>query len=430
MTWNPSIILAHKQYAGPDPQETMRTLSGLALHGLQRQQVEATLADLAFKRDRQNMADALVRQYAGAPPAELVKAFRQAGLASEAREAETHAVDVARGKAQYEAALATLDEATRKKEREQDTKLVTIMYGAKTPEDWEQRKAFAAKQGIPQEKLDGLGVFAPGRDEQFRNLVISPEEQVKLAETERHHRKMEARPTAAGLPPIILGEGGAQYFAPTRVGGTATPIPDPTGKQVVKPTAASTPKPLPKAEADALSELAEAARVARGLADRFKDEYAGKGFTGGAKQAYGQTFGSFADKGTQEFTEFWADYAKEVDLPQRNKTFGASLSAGEKSSWEGAKNIKSANEPEMVRAHLEKMAAIAEEKLAKRGRAAAKSGYAPDAVEQYAGPLGLESRAANTEAVTVRRKSDGLTKTLTPEAAQKYLRDPGFERVE
>lgn len=236
MAWDPSIILQHRQYTGPDANETMRTLADLAMRGTQQRQAEASLAEMVRKQQRQAQYEGLVQQNAAAPPAELVRQLRQAGLIQEAQDAEMHDANIQKGRAQYEQALAAMGEIERKKEREQDTDLVNTMYGAKGPEDWEARKQFALKRGIPAQKVEGLGEFAPGRDEYFRNIIIPADKQVELAETKRHHEASEK--IQQERPPTMIplvGDGGAYFGWNPRTGAPATPVTDDTGKPVVKP---------------------------------------------------------------------------------------------------------------------------------------------------------------------------------------------------
>lgn len=241
MPFDPSIILGFKQYTGPDANETMRTLSQLALQGVQQRHAEATLADLAYQRQRQMTADDVTRQYATAPPEQLVQAFRKKGLTKEAQDAEAHAAEVQNHRAQYDYHMSQVDEATRKREHEQNTFIASTVGDATTPEEWEAGKVFLRQQGVPAQKIDALGDFTPGKPKIIKNMVIAPDKQMEAAETERHHREEEKRP--AGVPILVQGQDGSQFLAP-RVGGPAKQILDENGNPILKPAAGGGDKPL------------------------------------------------------------------------------------------------------------------------------------------------------------------------------------------
>lgn len=193
-------------------------------------------------------------------------------------------------------------------------------------------------------------------------------------ETKRHNRIMEARPT----PTVYLQGQGGQWFGVNTVGGgPATPLTDNTGNPVIKPEPT---KQLSAEEKNALQSLTTEAQSIATLASRFKDDYAGDGPIGNAKTAAASVAGSWAPEKEQEIASFWADFASLIDLPQRNKIFGASLSEGEKAAWESAKNIKRSSDPASVRRKFAELADIANRKLAARREALLAEGYTPEAV--------------------------------------------------
>lgn len=347
------------------------------------------LGSMLRQRQQEDLAANITKQFAGAPPEQLVQAFQKAGLAKEAQAAEMHAQQLAASKAQYWHHLGQLDETTRKREHEQDSELATIFYGSQSPEDWEQRKAFALQRGLPKQKVEGMGGFDPGRATILKNMVIPPSKQIDQAEQERHNRENEARPVPGmmPMPVLVTGEGGVQQVIPDLRQPTkpvVTPT-DATGKPIVKPTAT---KPLSDKNIETLKDLHGQVQVADDLLAEFKDGFAGKGLTGGAQVALAQELGSTGSPDQQALAKFWANFSKMVDLPERNKTFGASLSTGEKSSWEGAKSIKPGSDPKLVREQLAKMKQIASDVRQRLGRTLAKDGKNVEAIEEWTGPLG------------------------------------------
>lgn len=169
---------------------------------------------------------------------------------------------------------------------------------------------------------------------------------------------------------IVVGPDENLYRIPTR-GKDAMPqaVPSPKGGGGFKKDV-----DLSTAESKDFSELASEFRNMEQLKSRFRDEYAGKGLTGGAEQWLAGKLGSAGTRGQQEFAKFWADFARLVDLPQRNAIFGASLTETEKSSWEQAKNIKPGTDPAIVRQAFDDLMEIVKRRLSMRGEAAISRG--------------------------------------------------------
>lgn len=206
------------------------------------------------------------------------------------------------------------------------------------------------------------------------------ERQAKIdAEQERHHRALENRPPSNVYLP---GPGGQYFVMPDRGPVAATGVVDESGNPVARP---EPPKQISAAEKDTLQELTADARAFHDLGARFKDEYAGGGALGGLRTAAASAAGSWAPEKEQETVSFWADFARLIDLPQRNRVFGASLSPGEKASWESAKNIKRGSDPALVRRTFQELGAIADRKVEERAQALLAEGYKPDAVGALTG---------------------------------------------
>ena len=94
-------------------------------------------------------------------------------------------------------------------------------------------------------------------------------------------------------------------------------------------------KPLSPAQEKAALELGSMRSNLRMLTDTFKDEYSGD-VRASLERGIGQAAGGLAPKSTQDMTRWWADQAMFDELPQRHELFGATLTAGEKQSWNAA----------------------------------------------------------------------------------------------
>jgi hypothetical protein len=86
MSWDPSIILGFKQYTGPDPDQTARTLSQLGLQDVQRQHAQASLSDLLDQQGRTRSLRGIYASNAGNPQS-LASALATAGFPEEAAQA-------------------------------------------------------------------------------------------------------------------------------------------------------------------------------------------------------------------------------------------------------------------------------------------------------------------------------------------------------
>jgi hypothetical protein len=144
---------------------------------------------------------------------------------------------------------------------------------------------------------------------------------------------------------IIEGPGGQLFRVPTK-GPDLTPKPiggPGGGDKFIKD------KDLSPAAGRDLSEVASDVLAFEEIGRSFKDDYAGMGLTSGLQVGAAKSLGSMGTSGQQEMAEFWKSFDRLINLPQRNKMFGASLTPGEKSSWEQAQNLSAKSDPKIVR---------------------------------------------------------------------------------
>lgn len=202
-----------------------------------------------------------------------------------------------------------------------------------------------------------------------------------LEESTRHNKAMER--LGGGRPSVqfLIGDGGAHMMVDPRT-GRATPVVGPDGKPVKKPPTRPTTRPVPVGEKQDLLTQSETLREVKSLQGRFKDDFAGKGMLAGVKDWANSLAGSWGSEGMQNDAAFWADFKMFVDLPERHKKFGASLTPSEQRSWESAKNLNSKSDPRIVKAQFEKMARMLQEKVSDHGEALLEEGYKPAAVNK------------------------------------------------
>jgi hypothetical protein len=356
MAWDSRIILAGQQYTGPDPIQTVRTM-----------------ADLARNQHAMGIAE---------------RELELRGGQVRAQSAKTHQDMI----------------------REQAEMLARPLRGVKDQAGLDAAFLSYRQAGIPDELLAQLPrEYNDQTAPIFKSIAsmgISSERQAQMEqederfeEVKRHNKAMESRPSAGAFPaPIIMMDqsGNPMFVAPPRIapGSPAVPAVGPDGKPLVpKSSAGAKLKPLTKGDTDRLEELRGQKDSFTELGATFKREFAGGGPLGTAAVAKDAVMGSLASKEGQERAAWWANFAKWVDLPERNKTFGASLSAGEKASWESAKNIKPGNDPELIEKQIKKMNEVIDAVAKRRGRSLAKGGYSLESIEEYTGPLGLDGAA-------------------------------------
>lgn len=373
-----SIILGANK---TDPTSGVRTLADLAMQRQQVQQSQATLADLLQRQQRAATLESIYRQNAGSPDA-LPHALMRGGYGQEAYGAQDQASQLRTQAAQQAKLVREIQDAQRKQ-------LGELFYGVKDQSGWD-----GALQQVPEMYR---GMIPPTFDakvaQRLSDLAIPAEKRADLArqrardeESARHNKAMEGRPP--GMMPIILGEGGAQYFS-NPLTSRATPITGPDGAPIVKPQAKAG-RALTKGDRDALEHSFGEASSLGALMDRFKDSYAGKGAAGKTLVDLNKKLGSWASDDAQEEANFWADFQGSFDLSRRNKLFGASLTPGEQAAWEGAKTITPNSKPAVVRKALKDLQDAAISSARRRGRSLAKDGFSADAIEEFTGPLGLD----------------------------------------
>jgi hypothetical protein len=176
---------------------------------------------------------------------------------------------------------------------------------------------------------------------------------------------------------IVEGDGGALYRVPTKGPDlTPKPIPAPGGKG----GAFIKDKDLSPAAGRELADLAAEFRNFEALRSSFKDDYAGMGLTGGVQTGLARGLGAAGTSGQQQLAAWWKDFDRLVNLPQRNEMFGASLTPGEKASWEGAQNISPKSDPKIVKAAFAKLHGIVERKIRGRGEALVADGFGAEVI--------------------------------------------------
>lgn len=229
----------------------------------------------------------------------------------------------------------------------------------------------------------------------------------QFGESSRHNRAMEAR---AQPPPyvIVQGEGGGQFYSdPRNPTKPAIPVTGPDGQPIMKPPR-NAGKPVPQWAATQLKEIAGEVNSLDTLSSRFKDDYAGGGPGGALATSIYAKLGSAGSKGMQEQASFWSDYEKMINLPERNKVFGASLSEGEKAAWDAARNIRPGVAPELVRQKLAELRGIYQANMQRIAAGLEADGFNAEAIGSYAGGKLGEAQAPSAPAGgTVRKFTRG-----------------------
>ena len=222
----------------------------------------------------------------------------------------------------------------------------------------------------------------------------------RAQETARHNRAMEARPPSF---PVIVGGEGLQYRVdPRNPSAPAVPVVDPSGAPITAPKSRANSPRLTDQSKKGLAEAADTFESVDRLSRTFRPEYAGGGLIGETKTAASKALGSWASQGAQDAAAFWADWDKLVNLPERNAVFGASLSAHEKASWEGARNVKPGADPALVMRKLKEIREIARRRGAALARSATSEGYDAEAVKELTrGNFGEGDGSAATPAAEV-----------------------------
>lgn len=138
MAFDPRIILAHQQYTGPDPHETMRTLSQLALQRTQQQHHQTTLAGLLEQRQQEQALRGIYAQNAQSPQA-LPSALMAGGFGKESlavgdqfAETDKRRADMAKAIAEYQA--------------QEQKRVGEAFYGVKDQGSWSAARSIVPEQ--------------------------------------------------------------------------------------------------------------------------------------------------------------------------------------------------------------------------------------------------------------------------------------------
>lgn len=198
----------------------------------------------------------------------------------------------------------------------------------------------------------------------------------------------------------VVGPNGEIFVVPIQghERGTAIPVGAPGGGALKKD------KDLQPAEGEKLTALASEYRNMEGLLGQFKDQFAGKGMLGGLEVSGAQKLGSWGSKNQQALAQWWSDYQRILELPQRNQIFGASLTETEKKSWAAAQNIKPGSDPEVVRQSFATVMGIIKRKLQARGQSLIADGYSPQVISAATNGLVSGEGASETPAESPRPK--------------------------
>ena len=112
-------------------------------------------------------------------------------------------------------------------------------------------------------------------------------------------------------------------------------------------------KPLPANVMKPMTELENATQAITATAAAYKPEFGGLG------GAMSKIAGTYVPGVSTEAANFWKDYAKQTQLPERHASFGATLPKGELSAWRDA-DIFPGMAPKLIQENLAKRAAIAQ----------------------------------------------------------------------
>jgi len=133
------------------------------------------------------------------------------------------------------------------------------------------------------------------------------------------------------------------------------------------------------------------------LTRTFKDDYAGAALDtlGSAENAVQRKFSGF---GTPGQASWWQEMAR-LDMIERNKYFGASLTNGEKEAW-AATTVTPGMDPKLVRENLKARREIVEKALARTTATLRAGGYRP---AQINAALGVYAKQFSPEQITAKQ---------------------------
>lgn len=426
--FDPSLILSQNQPERLDIAGSLQ--SGMAL------------GDLIHKRQRESALTNIYRQ-SGGDPASLSSLLLKSGFGPEAFAAQDQAAQM-----EQQRAMAAAHNATAQKAKADVLTSQLAAFGQAYRNVKDTAGARMAKQsllqaGFPPEHVamlpDEYNDQTAPQLEQFKSFAMSAKDAAQLEhqkadleERTKYHEGMLKRPS--GMPALTLVQtaDGYQLVNTRDPKAPAAPALGQDGQPIKPPEKPKSSRPLTKSDRDSLDSFRGQAQTAGELLSNFDDSYAGKGIAGSTGVQLNQKLGSMASEEGQKEAAFWANYAKLVDLPDRNKTFGSSLTDTEKSSWEDAKTIKPGSSPKLVREQLAKMQKIASDAMARRARSLVKDGYNQEAIEEFTGPLSEAAAGPASGAPGGRAKvtvSDGKETLVIDAADLADAQKDGFKPV-
>lgn len=171
---------------------------------------------------------------------------------------------------------------------------------------------------------------------------------------------------------IVVGPDGMQYRVDL---GNPTAPPIPLG--VEKPIRGGLPANTKVQVANQLREY----EALKGLGKSFRDEFAGGGPLGKMATTAYQKVGSWGSQGMQDDAQWWANFDKFVNLPERNRLFGQTLTHYEQQSWNQAQYLNPRTDPKRVREQIDRMLGVYEAWLGRQRESLVADKYDPQAVD-------------------------------------------------
>lgn len=449
---DPSIILASaKQYTGPDPYETARTLSQLSLHGVQKQQSEASLAGMLEKQNQEKTLREIYSQNAGSM-GNLPSALMAGGFGQEAGEfSDRQSAEAARA--------AALQKLQQQGMREEIERHLRPLMGVKSDADIAAVKEMWRQEGYPEQNIamlpDSYAQAAPkikallGSAMPMEMQADAAHRGATLDEARRHNQEMEKRPPAVaalgpggGLSPDALDREAAAYNITHQMGAVGTGKEGAATRRRIINRAAeladggdaglagnsadfkSNSASLKKLQtsADFMQSFEDTAlkNLETALAAAAKVPDAGGTLLNKPIRAWAQMFGN---TNMSAYKAALITARSEIGKVLSGSTGSAALSDSARHEVEDLMG----NDASL--AQLQSAAKILRTDMHNRKTAVAES------IATIRGRMGGKKAKADGEAeplggtVTVRRKSDGVQKVLSPDAAKRVLADPAYEQV-
>jgi hypothetical protein len=166
------------------------------------------------------------------------------------------------------------------------------------------------------------------------------------------------QPVAPGQPPVSINigqmppQGGApqmpQQMPPQ--GGAPQQAPPGVAPPNAVPGALHVPRPFTADDKRRLEMGAKTLWTIRDLKQRFAavKPYVGYGPLSRAAEAGARVAGGVAGKKGEDFSAWWKNFRKEVELTERKDVFGATLTGYEIESWRAAQNVDPGQGPEKI----------------------------------------------------------------------------------